>query len=304
VAVAGDLTFAECGVGALDVAIDTVWHSAASLQYEDRHAEAIHTANVDGTRHVLALAQRLGARTFNHFSTAYVAGTLSGVLRETPASLDHVNNQYERSKVLGERLVTAAGAAMRTRIFRPSIVIGHTETYAATSFTGLYGFLRNLTKFQRVMSRAQDGLLERVPVKLRVDPTSRLNLIPVDHVVRDAVTVHLREAEGAIFHLTNSSPPVTVDVVSEMWAQVGLLAPQFVQDKAEFDWIDRKFSERIDFYESYLVGEKVFDRSGTDAVLGADAQPDFPMPAERLRAFNGWYIAHLEAQRAALPTGR
>jgi thioester reductase-like protein len=151
-AVAGDVELPDCGVdlgqlnGTIDQPCDTFWHSAASLRFEDRHAEQIFKTNVDGTRHALALAGQLGVRDFNSMSTAYVAGQTTGLVPETRQSGAAPNNLYEKSKIEAEALILAA-QQFAVRIFRPSIVIGHSQTYGATNFTGMYGLLRNLYAF-------------------------------------------------------------------------------------------------------------------------------------------------------------
>ena len=59
------------------------WHFAATLAYESRNREMIFRRNLEGTKHVLELAQRLGAKRFIYVSTAFVAGKRSGDIPET-----------------------------------------------------------------------------------------------------------------------------------------------------------------------------------------------------------------------------
>ncbi len=148
-AVVGDITTAACGVDPASIGpVDEVWHSAASLKYLERHAAEIRRSNVDGTRHTLELAGRLGAPIFNYISTAYVAGGRTGEIREELAAASTpTNNYYERSKIEAEQLVVAA--PLRHRILRPSIVIGHSRTYATSSSFGIYGAFANIVRFQR-----------------------------------------------------------------------------------------------------------------------------------------------------------
>lgn len=75
--VAGDVTRPCCGVED-DVVADVLWHSAASLRYEDRYADEIMATNVGGTRNVLDLAERMGVDVVNAVSTAYVVGSRQG----------------------------------------------------------------------------------------------------------------------------------------------------------------------------------------------------------------------------------
>ena len=100
-AIPGDITRPGCGtdVDALG-RFDQIWHSAASLEFEDQRAEQINLHNVIGTQGMLDIARRRDVPVFNYVSTAYVCGTRSGVIlaqphTERPASM---NNEYERSK--------------------------------------------------------------------------------------------------------------------------------------------------------------------------------------------------------------
>ena len=101
--VTGDVTLNGCGIDGENLGrVTHVWHCAASLRYEDRYADEIRAINVEGTRQVLQLAESLGAETFNHISTAYVAGRTTGTIHERRMVDVQVNNAYERSKVDAE----------------------------------------------------------------------------------------------------------------------------------------------------------------------------------------------------------
>ncbi|MYR37127.1 NAD-dependent epimerase/dehydratase family protein [Streptomyces sp. SID4944] len=78
-AVPGDLSqVTDSAVTERIGAVDHVWHSAASLAFEDEARDDIMRINVEGTRNLADLAQRLHVSTFNHISTAYVAGQRVG----------------------------------------------------------------------------------------------------------------------------------------------------------------------------------------------------------------------------------
>lgn len=297
--VEGDITSPGCGVtGPLEGGVAQVWHAAASLQFEDRHREAIRATNVEGTRHVVALAERLGARALNYVSTAYVAGRATGVIRERREPEASTNNHYERSKVDAEAIVAAA--PMQVRILRPSIVVGHGRTLAATNFSGFYGFIRQLVQFRGMMERTQQGLLQRTPVRLRVDPDGGLDMVSVDVVAREAVAIAEREDSEGVFHLTHPAPSSIGEVIRAVFAMMRLHAPIFVASREDLSWLDAQLDKRLDFYGSYIVGHKRFERARTDAVLpepGAHAEVPF-------EALGRWYLERLESERHNLPAAR
>jgi len=131
-----------------DVAMrtDEIFHCAASVSF-DLPLEQAQRINVDGTKHVFALAQAAGARhkrfrRFHHVSTAYVAGKAKGrvdadYLPEDKAS--EFRNTYERTKARAERFLRSeASAPVPVSIHRPSIIAGNSQTGETTNWNVLY----------------------------------------------------------------------------------------------------------------------------------------------------------------------
>jgi nucleoside-diphosphate-sugar epimerase len=269
-------------------AIDEVWHSAASLKFLDRDRDEIFQANVHGTRNVLQMAERWGAKTFNYISTAYVAGRRCGHIPEALHSGDgETNNLYELSKVEAEGLVREAAERLRVRIFRPSIVVGHSQTYAATTFSGLYGFMRQLLQLRKESERRLGGYLSRKPLQIVAEPEMPLNLIPVDHVVGRAVQIALAGDEAEVVHLTNASAPPLGRVLDPLFERYGLHKPNYVTDKARFSVIDGEFDREMNFYGSYLSGTKHFAQSSTRTLLAHEFSD------ETLLDYFEWYLTRL-----------
>jgi nucleoside-diphosphate-sugar epimerase len=187
------------------------------------------------------------------------------------------------------------------RIFRPSIVVGHSRTLSATTFTGFYGFVRQLVQFRGMVNRMQAGMLERRPLRLRMDPEAPINLVPIDTVAREAVTVAQSEASEGVYHLTNGSPPEIGMAARAVFDLLGLAPPIFVRDAAELEWLDARFDERLDFYRSYITADRRFDRSRTDAALGGEWRENPVYEASRIQALGRWYLDRLERERRNLP---
>ena len=292
----GDVTQPACAVDELDFEVEQFWHCAASLNYENRHRVEIESTNVEGTRNALALAERLHTKTFNYVSTAYVAGKNTGLIREELHPEVDTNNIYEQSKRAAETLVASA-ASMNTRILRPSIVIGHSRTRAATAFSGFYGFVRGLLQFKGIVGRAQSGLLDRTRLRMRVDPDLGINLIPVDSVARQAVRSGLSDVHSGIFHLTHSCPPKVGDVIRTIFREVGLNEPEYVREREGMSWLDEQLNRRLDFYGSYIVGDKHFDRTRSDGVLGAD-RDELACDDATISSYCRWYLDRMRAARS------
>jgi len=303
-AVSGDLLLDGCGVdkALLRKPNAEFWHCAASLQYQDRHRGAIERTNIGGTRNVVQLATQLEVRRFNMISTAYVAGASTGTVMPVLADLSLVNNLYERSKVVAEDLVR--NSTLRYRIMRPGVVIGHSQTRHTTSADGLYGFLRGLRKFRGILERTQSGLAERLVVRIKAEGSGPIDLVPVDHVASDAAALSRSDAPQGCYHLTNDTPPLIKDALAACFSAAGLRQPLMVADTEGFTATDEKLSKRIDFYSSYIVNPKRFDRTTVTDVIGAAASPGMLLDNAALADFCAWYLDDFELGRKRLPVAR
>jgi len=288
--VAADLGKPRLGVEDLH-GVTEFWHSAADLRYEDRHWEALRDTNVEGTRHALDLAAAAGVTTFNHISTAYVAGRLDGDIAEVRMDGVATNNRYEDSKIGGERLVAEA-TAFATRTFRPSVVIGHSRTYALCGGqSGLYGIQRRLSQFRRALGALGSAEDLATPMRVRVEEPARVNLVPVDLVVADAVSVSQSSSTAAVFHLTHPDPMRVGPGLALMFEKAGLAPPVHTDDVDGFTQLEREFDRKIEFYGSYMAGHKRFDQANLVAAIGEPALRSWRFDLVELANYLDWYSA-------------
>ncbi len=167
--------------------------------------------NVDGTRHVLdLLAQSPNLEQFGYVSSAYVSGRRTGTIYEDELVHDAgFKNHYEETKYHAEVLVQTRMDEIPTLVFRPSIVVGDSETGETDKFDGPYFILNALRRLPRytLMTHVGSGM----------EP---VNLVPVDFVID--VMVHLMsttEREGTVFHVTDPRP-LTAQAILEMFADL------------------------------------------------------------------------------------
>jgi nucleoside-diphosphate-sugar epimerase len=196
-AVPGDLSEGEPPLPA--GGFDAVVHCAASISFTLPLDDA-RAINVDGTRRVVDIARRTGARLV-HISTAYVAGRHAGRFLEDDLDIgQQFRNTYEQTKRVAELLVVAA-ADVPSAVARPSIVVGESATGWTPAFNVLYWPLR---AFER-------GLLDPVPA----DPTGRVDIVPVDYVADGIVALLDTEARGT-HNLVASDDALTVDALLDV----------------------------------------------------------------------------------------
>ncbi|MEO5558858.1 MAG: SDR family oxidoreductase, partial [Dokdonella sp.] len=220
VAVVGDLAkpnlgVTPAGVRELGGKIKHFFHLAAVYDLA-ADIESQATANVDGTRHALQLAEALKTGCFHHISSIAVAGLYPGVFREDmfdeAEGLDH---PYFRTKHDAEALVRK-DYPLPHRVYRPGMVIGDSRTGAIDKIDGPYYFFRLLKKMRETLPPWMPTIgLEG----------GRINLVPVDWVASAIDHIaHKPALDGHTFHLTDPAPRRIGEVLN-LFARAGH-APQ------------------------------------------------------------------------------
>jgi nucleoside-diphosphate-sugar epimerase len=288
--------------------IDEFWHCAASVAFTGERGGAVWRANVDGLRHALAIADRLGARVFNHVSTAYVAGQRTGRIAESVDPQPRAyNNIYEESKHLGEDMVVhhCRSSQMAYRIFRPSIIVGHSHTWRTSSDAGLYRAVDLVEGFARGIRAKSPGYFHSHPLKVRINREGTVNLIPVDIAVtemRDLAALGARTL-GQVFHITSESPLGVYDAVRVTLELAGVERFEVVGPGADLSLADRVFNRSLKSYAPYFDQRKIFERHNV-ARHGVDRhQFGYLMDLDRLHEFIGHYLAMRRPTPAEVEVG-
>ena len=200
--VTGDLSRPRLGLSAAQVKalsgkVQHFFHLAAIY---DMSADAAsqQVANIDGTRNAVELAGAIKAGCFHHTSSIAAAGLYPGVFREDMfEEAEGLKDPYLRTKHESEGLVRKE-CKVPFRIYRPSMVIGHSKTGEMDKIDGPY-YLFGLIK------KIRQTLPQWVPT-LGVEG-GRLNVVPVDFVA-DAMDhiAHKKGLDGQCFHLVDPEP--------------------------------------------------------------------------------------------------
>jgi NAD(P)-dependent dehydrogenase (short-subunit alcohol dehydrogenase family) len=218
VPVAGDLSKPGLGIDDFDEPIDHLFHLAAVYDIE-ADEEASERANVEGTQHVIEFANAHEVGRFHHTSSIAVAGNYEGVFQEDMFDEGQkLPHHYHRTKYESERLVRE-GVETKSLVFRPGIVVGHSETGEMDKIDGPYYFFKLIQKLR-------NALPEWFP--LAGPEGGQTNIVPVDFVARAMDHIaHLPDDElpGDTFHLVNPEP-MTVGETLNAFAKAAH-APQF-----------------------------------------------------------------------------
>jgi thioester reductase-like protein/short-subunit dehydrogenase involved in D-alanine esterification of teichoic acids len=208
--VTGDLTRPRLGVSRAWIGkhrntIDHFFHVAA-LYDMTASDELNEQLNVGGTRSALDLAAELGAGAFHHVSSVAVAGDYHGTFDETMFDVGQgLPSPYHRTKFESERIVREE-STVPWRVYRPAVVVGHSETGVMDKVDGPYYFFP-------LFKRLRDNLPQWLPM-VGVD-LGDTNVVPVDFVAKAMDHLaHQPGLDGQAFHLVNPEPQPTVDVVN------------------------------------------------------------------------------------------
>jgi long-chain acyl-CoA synthetase len=241
--------------------------------------DEIRRTNVQGTENVLEIAKEANKRhhfeRFSHISTAYVAGGRTGEVSETELT-DKFGffTNYEHSKYEGELLVQEAKNELPISVFRPSMIVGDSQTGAIKTFNTFYYPLKlYLTGKRRFMP---------------VGRSLRINVIPVDYVA-EAVTKLTFDpnAVGLTFHLV--APDQSLITVGELldflrkWAktELGVRLPRPICSPMSASGMktviklqrvfqrNRRVSDALIALAPYFSENRQFQRTNTDKLLGA-----------------------------------
>ena len=236
VPVIGDLSQEHLGCGdqisELRGKIDHLFHLAAIYDMT-ADAESQRVANVEGTREVVKLAKELDAKHFHMVSSIAAAGLYKGTFTEDMfEEAEKVDNHpYFQTKHESEAVVREE-CEVPWRVYRPGIVVGHSETGEMDKVDGPYYFFKLLQRARNAVPQWFPG----IGIEGR-----KINIVPVDFVAKAMDHIaHIDGLDGQAFHLTDPNP-LTAGQVINAFAKAAH-APEAVMriDSRMFDFIPKQ----------------------------------------------------------------
>jgi thioester reductase-like protein len=292
----GDLTCPGLGLGTaerrwLATRGRALVHSAAYVSYQPTPDGEPWETNVAGTRRLLELCRSLGLEEVHHLSTAFVCGDRRGLVREDELDCGGgSSNAYEQSKFAEEQMVRGF-EGIRATVYRPSVVVGDSQTGYTSTYHHFYRFLELAVRLSTPPGSGSGGTRrrQRVPVRLPLTGEETQNLVPVDWVSGALVALLSRpQWHGRTFHLVapEAVPVREVKAIVEDLLHlegVRLAGPDGIPDPTP---LEERVLEQFKDYWSYLHSDLRFDDTNKRRAL-----PDLPPPrfdrglVERLLAF-------------------
>ncbi len=231
--VIGDLAEPDLGIDpewitAHTGGIDHFFHLAAI--YDMTASDSMNEAmNVGGTRNAVGLASKLAAGHFHQVSSVAASGDFRGVFDESMFDEgQRLPSPYHRTKFESEKIVREE-CEVPWRVYRPAIVVGHSETGAMDKIDGPYYFFP-------LIKRLREALPGWVPL-VGID-LGDTNVVPVDFVAKAMDHIaHQPGLDGQAFHLVNPEPMNTIGLINTFASAAK--APQFAVP------VDRSITGRL-----------------------------------------------------------
>ena len=272
---------------------DSMFHVAASLTFQEKGDEP-RRSNVEGVRNVLDFCEATDIGILRHVSSSYICGLRTGRVFENELNLgQRFGNIYEETKAEGEEMVRAAGFLQAYTIFRPTIIVGDSETGFTSNYHGFYAPLRPLSVMSAYLSHEEVFALNHME-NLGLKGHERKNFVPVQWVSDAMLTILERRADDNTTYALASDDPVNVLRTYELFQEAvrrfpppaltggnsgtgrtsEKKSPQMEVTSPEVLSMVAMYLERLDVYRNHWRDDPVFDNSNTRQVI-----PDKPAPA-------------------------
>jgi nucleoside-diphosphate-sugar epimerase len=309
--VEGDIRQAFCSLSPDDAvfhSVTDVVHCAADVRWDAPVAELI-AANVEGTRNLLDLAERMHRRSrlnrVTVVSSAFVAGKSLAALPERAIAAPRFNNPYEASKFLAEREALAR-RSLPVNVVRPSIVVGDSRDGVVQNFSTLYYPFRLV--------------LENKLLVLPAAREARLDIVPSDYVADVILAMHATGlGPGRVVHAAGGetvvSPKEIWDIAAASWDALspatagpresgGLFPPSLARSFRWTSWAlpisVRRPIEKLLLFLPYLTSARG-NEVGTAQAMGVGPAP--PLSTYAIRLCDYALKERFKSSKAAFASG-
>ncbi len=284
----GDITEEDLGMtndcrAKLFSEIEEVWHVAGSISFSQDKKDKIFRTNINGTKNILEFVRRIRPRRFHYISTAYVNRGRDIIFENELDYAGEFINPYEESKYRAEMMVREYienHPETEAFIYRPSIVVGNSNTGIIRNFVGYYRFIKTFYVIKKVLSRNGDRYnpepgtcTMHLPANVLGYAGAKINIVTMNYVVDTIMKLRERRASG-VYHITNSKPPVYKWLLLESLKVLGIdgsmVCPEGL-DKTTDDFLKTMegcIRNGMHGYIPYISGKSDFDQSNVRKALG------------------------------------
>jgi thioester reductase-like protein len=251
--------------------VDVIIHAAADTSFAPANGLNLERVNIGGTAALARWARSLAhLETFCYVGTASICGarlTNCNVHEDQSpyAGAEHLV-KYCYTKMVGEMDVRKTIPAEKLLIVRPSIIMGDSRNWAPRSTVILWAL-------------AAVNLMRLIPA----DPSSNLDIIPVDYAARALVELLFAQRRWTTYHISaGRSSATTLEAITSAAEDPALNRPQFRFVGGELLEQMKKWpkklaaSSELHHYAPYLdYWRRIFGGNGRLRLLLAGMEPYF-----------------------------
>lgn len=243
------------------------FHFAASLKFDIKSKEEIFGTNLQGVTNSINTFQKYSASESRFFfvSTAYSCGKVEGTFKEKfyeNAEIDAFRNYYEQSKRYAENVIKdyMDNRGLNACILRLSQVVGNNKTGVTKTDYGIFDFSKRV---QNLAKKYPDSV-----IRLKVDPESTQNLIPVDTVVTYLMSAVRAKQVPVILNMIAKNSIKNTDILGSISKLLPIsLVPDMTLEKEQMNSLERIMAIGMSFTGAYIDTNISFDTTNLDSIV-------------------------------------
>ena len=243
------------------------FHFAASLKFDIKSKEEIFGTNLQGVTNSVNTFQKYSEKESRFFfvSTAYSCGRIEGSFKERfydNAEIDAFRNYYEQSKRYAENVIKdyIDNKGLNACILRLSQVVGNNETGVTKTDYGIFDF-----------SKRVQNLAKKYPgsvIRLKVDPESTQNLIPIDTVVTYLMSAVRTDNVPVILNMIAKHSVKNANILDSISSLMPVtLVPDMHLEKEQMNSLERIMAIGMSFTGAYIDTNISFDTTNLDSIV-------------------------------------
>lgn len=245
------------------------FHFAASLKFDFHSKEEIFATNVAGLENALHIFHQYASDQARFFfiSTAYSCGKLSGVFKEKyypDEPIESFRNYYEQSKRYGENVIRRFTNlhGINSHIIRLSQVVGNSKNGVTRTDYGIFDFAKRIHSLSLAHPHQK--------VRIEVDPDATQNLIPIDTVVNDLISMMEKQQVPDIMNFVANQSIKNQNIIQSLSELLPIqLIPQKDISKDNMNAIEKMVLAGMTFTGNYIDTDINFDASKRDKVISS-----------------------------------
>lgn len=241
--------------------VELVIHAAALYDLKAGYQESF-MQNVVGTQNVIHFIRSLKKlKAFYYISTIAVGDPEQFFLEEDVLhKRDKFDDHYSETKYLAELCVReSVSEKYVTRIIRPAIIVGDTQTGEMPKVDGPYYFIEAFKKFSPV--------LKKLPfLAFAFNPRTKIPLIPVDHCARFISLIIARDTylkNLKTYHLISPDGPSLSEFLNDINNHLGIRTHYFPISRTPLNKILLQHLGIPKGVESFMFSKLSYDKTST-----------------------------------------